>query len=82
MTRAPRACGLARYRDRDSVAAYDVINESYGDYTAENRPRLRETFVEIYTVIREVDPGSVVVAPATRDWWLSFYGAPKASGWK
>ena len=71
-----------RYRDRSSVAGYDVINEPYGDFSTDIRPRLREIFEEIYKAIRKVDDKHVVFAPAPLWGGLGFYGNPHDNGWK
>lgn len=70
-----------RYRDRASVAGYDMINEPYTDFKADIRPRLREVFEEIYDSIREVDAWHIVFAPAALRGGLGFYGKPADNGW-
>ena len=70
-----------RYRGRTSVAGYDVINEPYGDFSTDVRPRLREIFVEIYDAIREVDEQHVIFAPSGLWGGHDFYGNPHENGW-
>jgi endoglucanase len=70
-----------RYRDRASVAGYDMINEPYTDFKADIRPRLREISEEIYDSIREVDNWHIVFAPAPIWGGLGFYGKPADNGW-
>ncbi len=70
-----------RYKDRASVAGYDLINEPYTDFKADIRPQLREIFEEIYDSIREVDTRHIVFAPAPLWGGLAFYGTPADNGW-
>lgn len=70
-----------RYRDRSSVAGYDVINEPYGDFDTDIRPRLGEIFQDIYTAIREVDDKHVIFAPSGLWGGHDFYGNPHDNGW-
>ena len=71
-----------RYRDRSSVAGYDVINEPYGDWgQTDVRPKLRDIFEQIYHAIREVDDRHVIFAPAPMWGGLGFYGNPHENGW-
>lgn len=71
-----------RYRDRSSVAGYDVINEPYGDWGATDvRPKLRTIFEQIYHAIREVDERHIVFAPAPLWGGLGFYGNPHDNRW-
>ena len=70
-----------RYRDRQSVAGYDVINEPYGDLKADVRPILFEIFTQIHDAIREVDQRHIVFAPAPIFGGHGFYGKPADHGW-
>ena len=70
-----------RYKDRASVAGYDVINEPYADFGSDIRPRLREIFEQIYDSIREVDARHIVFAPAPLWGGHGFYGKPADNGW-
>lgn len=70
-----------RYRDRASVAGYDLINEPYHDFTGDIRPRLREIFEEVYAAVREVDDKHIVFAPAPLWGGHGFYGNPHENGW-
>ncbi len=70
-----------RYRDRASVAGYDLINEPYHDFTGDIRPRLREIFEEVYAAVREVDDKHIVFAPAPLWGGHGFYGNPHGNGW-
>lgn len=70
-----------RYKNRASVAGYDVINEPYGDFNTDIRPRLREIFEEIYAAIREVDNKHVVFASSGFWGGHGFYGNPHDNGW-
>ncbi len=70
-----------RYKDRASIAGYDVINEPYGDFGSDVRPKLREVFVEVYEAIRTVDNNHIVFAPAPLWGGHGFYGGPADQGW-
>lgn len=70
-----------RYKDRDSIAGYDLINEPYNDFKGDIRPRLREIFVEVYDAIRAVDTRHIVFAPAPLWGGHGFYGNTKDNGW-
>lgn len=70
-----------RYKDRASVAGYDVINEPYGDFSTDVRPMLRPIFEEIYHAIREVDDKHIVFAPSPLWGGHGFYGNPHENGW-
>jgi glucan 1,3-beta-glucosidase len=70
-----------RYKDRASIAGYDLINEPYNDFKGDIRPRLREIFVEIYDAVRAVDKRHIVFAPAPLWGGHGFYGNTKENGW-
>ncbi|QDU71026.1 cellulase family glycosylhydrolase [Mucisphaera calidilacus] len=70
-----------RYRDRASVAGYDVINEPYADFNTDIRPQLKAVFGKIYDAIREVDERHIVFAPAPLWGGHAFYGSPEENGW-
>lgn len=70
-----------RYRDRASVAGYDLINEPYNDFNGDIRPKLREIFVEIYQAVRAVDGRHIVFAPAPLWGGHGFYGNTQDNGW-
>ncbi len=70
-----------RYRDYDSIAGYDLINEPYNDFSGDIRPQLRKIFEEIYAAVREVDDRHIVFAPAPLWGGHGFYGNPNENGW-
>jgi endoglucanase len=71
-----------RYRDNGTVAAYDVINEPFGDYkTPAHLPALSNLFDRIYAGIRAVDTNHLVIAPGTHQ-GIEFYGMPRDRGWQ
>ena len=70
------------YKDSPVVAAYDVINEPFGDYrTFDHQPALVDVFDRIYKSIRMVDTNHLIFAPGTHQ-GIEFYGAPKDHGWQ
>ena len=70
-----------RYRDRDTVIAYDLINEPWGDFQTDVRPKLLEIMDLIYQSIREQDPDTLIFMAGTLR-GMRFYGDPDDRGWK
>jgi glucan 1,3-beta-glucosidase len=70
-----------RYHDRSVVAAYDLLNEPYGDFKQNLRPDLVKLVSSLYTTIREVDDQHVMFAPGPIQKGISFYGSPQEHGW-
>lgn len=70
-----------RYKDRKSVAGYDVINEPYGDFSTDVRPKLKPIFTDIYQAIRDTGDPHIVWAPAPLWGGHGFYGNPHENGW-
>ncbi|NCC52111.1 MAG: hypothetical protein EOM20_12960 [Spartobacteria bacterium] len=71
-----------RYKDSTIVAAYDFINEPFGDYKTEDHQQgLIEVMDQIYKEVRSVDPHHMVMIPGTFA-GIKFYGDPKALGWE
>ncbi len=70
-----------RYKDRPSIAGYDVINEPYNDFSGDIRPQLRDIFHQIYQAIRSVDQRHVIFAPAPLWGGHTFYGNVHDNGW-
>ncbi|MEO1235533.1 MAG: cellulase family glycosylhydrolase [Planctomycetota bacterium] len=70
-----------RYAGRPNVVAYDLINEPYADFERNVRPELNRLIDQIVRAVREVDPDTVMFAPAVlgNDFW--FYGSPAERGW-
>lgn len=65
-----------RYRDRNSVAAYDLLNEAWGTDNA----TLERVAVRLLDAVREVDPDTLVIMPDKYS-DSSFYGNPTERGW-
>ncbi|MEP3479969.1 MAG: M56 family metallopeptidase [Fuerstiella sp.] len=70
-----------RYADNESVIAYDVLNEPYGDFDQDLRQPMLDLFSRLYESIRKVDPNTLIYAPATLD-GFAFYGDPAERGWR
>ncbi len=69
-----------RYRDEPAVAAYDLINEPFGDTkTGKHLPALSNLCDRLYHAIRTVDPHHLVILPGTHQ-GLDFYGDPRDRG--
>jgi glucan 1,3-beta-glucosidase len=70
------------YKDSPVVAAYDLINEPYGDTRTEaHQQALVETIDLIYDAVREVDQRHLLLIPGTHA-GISFYGNPEDHGWE
>lgn len=69
-----------RYKDRSVVAAYDLVNEPYGDYRQDLRGELAKLMPQIYRAIREVDDRHVIYFSGPLSGGITFYGDPKAQG--
>lgn len=69
-----------RYRDRTTVIAYDLINEPWGDFQTDVRPKLLEIMDQIYQAIREQDPDTLIFMAGTLQ-GMDFYGDPEDHGW-
>ena len=69
-----------RYADEPAVAAYDVVNEPFGDFDTNVSPVMLDLFGRIHDAIREVDPDTLIYAPGTLQ-GIAFYGDPASHGW-
>jgi endoglucanase len=70
------------YRDEPVVAAYDLINEPFGDYKTTNHiASLASLCDRLYQAIRSVDTNHVILFPGTHQ-GLDFYGRPDEHGWE
>jgi endoglucanase len=71
-----------RYRDNSTVAAYDLLNEPYGDYG--NEPpdsTVVATMDELIRAVRAVDQGHLIFcAGSIRG--ITMYGSPASRQWK
>jgi hypothetical protein len=70
-----------RYRNRSVVIAYDLINEPWGDFRVDVRPKLLDLVGKLHDAIREVDPDKLILAPGSLR-GITFYGDPRTRGWK
>ncbi|MBN1269637.1 MAG: cellulase family glycosylhydrolase [Kiritimatiellae bacterium] len=71
----------ARYRDSATVAAYDVINEPFGDGKTDAHLDALVALVDnLYWAIRSVDPEHLIFIPGAHQ-GIEFYGAPSERGW-
>ncbi|MEM9064045.1 MAG: cellulase family glycosylhydrolase [Planctomycetota bacterium] len=69
-----------RYAKRRSLAMYDLLNEPYGDFSMNVEDDLVALVGRLHDTIREVDPLTPLLAPATER-GFRFYGDPKDRGW-
>ena len=65
-----------RYKDRPSVAAYDLLNEPWGG----TEEQLRSLIVTLYDDVRSIDPDTIVIFPGHYS-GIDFYGDPAENGW-
>jgi hypothetical protein len=70
-----------RYRDRFAVVAYDLINEPWGDFQTDVRPKLITLVDRIHKSVREVDAEKLLFAPGSLR-GIGFYEGPAKHGWK
>ncbi len=68
------------FKDRSTVAAYDLINEPYGNHTEDCRPVLARLLPQIYQAIRSTGDQHVVFFPGALNGGISFYGNPHNQG--
>lgn len=69
-----------RYADHPAVAAYDVVNEPFGDFKVNISSVMKDLFGRLHDTIREVDPDTLIYAPGTLQ-GIAFYGDPAKQGW-
>jgi len=68
------------FKDRSSVAAYDLVNEPYGNHHEDCRPILARLMPEIYRAIRSTGDQHVVFFSGALNGGIVFYGNPHNSG--
>lgn len=71
-----------RYKNRSVIAAYDILNEPYGDYRTDMRPALRTLIPRCYRAIRSTGDSTVVIFPNALGAGITFYGDLKSQGFK
>ncbi|QDU33234.1 Endoglucanase C [Poriferisphaera corsica] len=69
-----------RYGKRGVIAAYDVMNEPWSDFTSDNRDDLVKITGMIHDAIREVDRDTLIWAAGSLR-GVDFYGKPAERGW-
>jgi endoglucanase len=69
-----------RYKDRSVVAAYDVLNEPYGDFQSDYRAPLRELMPRCYEAIRSTGDKHLIIFPNGLGTGPTFYDDPKSEG--
>ncbi|MEL7237642.1 MAG: cellulase family glycosylhydrolase [Planctomycetota bacterium] len=70
-----------RYKDRTSIAAFDLINEPYGNHQDDITPQLKTLCERIVPVIRAAGSDHVILLPGTAWRDVSFYEPPVELGW-
>jgi len=70
------------FRDSPVVAAYDLINEPFGDYKSDkHHAALVSLTDECYRAIRALGDRHIIIFPGTFG-GIAFYGAPGERGWE
>lgn len=69
-----------RYADNPAVAAYDLLNEPYGDLKQDVRPMLLGLMERLVPAVRSVDPDTLLYVPGALH-GMDFYGPPRDRGW-
>ncbi len=70
------------YKDRPAVAAYDLINEPFGDGKPDNHePALVKLTDDIYKAVREIDTRHIIILNGTTR-GVGCYGNPADHGWQ
>ena len=64
------------FKNDGTVAAYDLINEPYGNHTEDCRPVLARLMPEIYQAIRSTGDQHVVFFSGALNGGIAFYGNP------
>jgi endoglucanase len=71
-----------RYRDNSTVAAYDLLNEPYGNHGNEpSDSTLVATMDELIHAVREVDQRHLILCAGSLR-GMTMFGAPASRGWK
>lgn len=69
-----------RYKARSVVAAYDLMNEPYGDFRADLRMPLRALLPRVCQAIRSTGDRHIVIFPNGLGTGIDFYDDPKSLG--
>jgi hypothetical protein len=68
------------FKNESTVAAYDLINEPYGNHAEDCRPVLARLLPEIYAAIRGTGDRHIVFFPGALNGGIGFYGNPHERG--
>ena len=68
------------FKDRATVAAYDLINEPYGNHREDCRPVLARLMPQIYRAVRSTGDQHVVFFSGALNGGITFYGNPHDQG--
>jgi glucan 1,3-beta-glucosidase len=68
------------FKNRSAVAAYDLINEPYGNHKEDCRPVLARLMPSIYQAIRSTGDRHVVFFSGALNGGIAFYGNPHSRG--
>ena len=63
-----------RYKGRDVVAAYDLLNEPWSDYQRDVRPQLKTLVLRCLKAVRDAGDDHVVLLPGSLQDGIAFYG--------
>ncbi len=76
-----RAIAL-HFRGNPAVAAYDLLNEPYGNFHQNMAPQLLALMPRIYRAVRAVDHRHIMLMPNLLSGSVRFWGSPASHGWK
>lgn len=71
-----------RYKDRGVIAAYDIVNEPYGDYKTDVSVPLRKLMFRAYEAVRSTGDQHLVLFPSTLGQGIFLYGDVRGRGLK
>ena len=70
-----------RYKNRHAFAAYDMLNEPYGDFVTDYSDELISITQRVHDAVRLIDPERPIFIPGTLNGGVAFYGEPAGRGW-
>lgn len=70
-----------RYKNRAAVAAYDMLNEPYGDFSTDYTGELVSIAQRTHDAVRLIDPDVPIFLPGALNRGIAFYGDPATRGW-
>ncbi|MEM9064042.1 MAG: cellulase family glycosylhydrolase [Planctomycetota bacterium] len=69
-----------RYKSHPAFAAYDMLNEPFGDFVTDYSNELISITQRVHDAVRLIDPDRPIFIPGTIN-GIDFYGKPSDRGW-